>query len=61
MPKDKKNYFYYYQLSPLRLHNLGHTMNKVTVNAKTKVDWSGPSEVFVFETAAITTTTTTTV
>ena len=39
-------------------------MNKVTVNAKTvnpktKVDyWSGPSEVFVFETAAITTTTT---
>ena len=41
-------------------------MNKVTVfaktvNAKTKVDyWSGPSEVFVFETAAITTTTTTT-
>ena len=34
-------------------------MNKVTVNAKTRVDWSGPSEVFVFETAAITTTTTT--
>jgi hypothetical protein len=35
-------------------------MNKVTVNAKTKENWSGPSEVFIFETAAITTTTTTT-
>ena len=45
-----------FKFSPLRLNNLGHTMNKVTVNAKTKMDWSGPSEVFVFETAAITTT-----